>query len=144
MARALSCSEACGIFPDQGLNQCALNWKADSQPLDHQGSPEIIFMVTIVACLPAESPSMLIIEPFPTTSPGLILFTRMCSMPCGSDGMFRRFKMCGPNWCYGLSSPSTPCRNSRSSPGLPPTPNDDPSLLDHIPTSRGLLHQRFP
>ena len=51
---------------------------------------------------------------------------------------------CGPSWCYGSSSPSTPCRNSRSSPGLLPTPNDDPSLLDHIPTSRGLLYQPFP
>ena len=34
-----SCTGAYGIFPDQGLNYCPLHWKADSQPLDHQGSP---------------------------------------------------------------------------------------------------------
>ena len=38
-----SCSAACGIFPDQGSNPCPLHWQADSQPLCHQGSPEIIF-----------------------------------------------------------------------------------------------------
>ena len=70
MAHGPRCSEACGIFPDQGSNQCALKWKADSQPLDHQGSPEVIFMVTIIiAYLLAESPSMLIIEPLPLYLP---------------------------------------------------------------------------
>ena len=34
----LSCSTACGIFPDQGLNLCLLHWQADSLPLSHQGS----------------------------------------------------------------------------------------------------------
>ena len=28
----LSCSEACGVFPDQGSNPCALHWQADSYP----------------------------------------------------------------------------------------------------------------
>ena len=28
--------------PDQGLNLCPLHWQADSQPLDHQGSPALI------------------------------------------------------------------------------------------------------
>ncbi|KAJ8795173.1 hypothetical protein J1605_018519 [Eschrichtius robustus] len=36
-----SCSAACGIFPDQGPNPCPLHWQADSQPLRHQGSPEM-------------------------------------------------------------------------------------------------------
>ena len=35
----LSCSAACGIFPDQDSNPCPLHWQADSQPLCHQGSP---------------------------------------------------------------------------------------------------------
>ena len=35
----LSCSAACGIFPDQGSNPCPLHWQADSQPLRQQGSP---------------------------------------------------------------------------------------------------------
>ena len=40
MAHGLSCSAACGIFPDQGSNPCPLHWQEDSQPLHHQGSPE--------------------------------------------------------------------------------------------------------
>ena len=40
VAHGPSCSAACGIFPDQGLNPCPLHWQADSQPLCHQGSPQ--------------------------------------------------------------------------------------------------------
>ena len=29
VAHGLSCSEACGIFPDQGGNPCLLHWQAD-------------------------------------------------------------------------------------------------------------------
>ena len=43
VAHGPSCSTACGIFPDQGLNLCPLHWQADSQPLSHQGSPSISF-----------------------------------------------------------------------------------------------------
>ena len=32
-----------GIFLDQGSNPCALRCQADSQPLDHQGSPFRVF-----------------------------------------------------------------------------------------------------
>ena len=39
VAHGPSCSAACVIFPDQGLNPCPLHWQADSQPLRHQGSP---------------------------------------------------------------------------------------------------------
>ena len=39
VAHGPSCSAACGIFPNQGLNLCPLHWQADSQPLRHQGSP---------------------------------------------------------------------------------------------------------
>ena len=35
----LSCSEACGIFPDQESNLCPLRWQAGSFPLYFQGSP---------------------------------------------------------------------------------------------------------
>ena len=38
VAHGLSCSVACGIFPDQGSNPCPVHWQADSQPLSHQGS----------------------------------------------------------------------------------------------------------
>ena len=43
VAHGPSCSAACGIFPDQGSNLCPLHWQADSQPLRHQGSPDISF-----------------------------------------------------------------------------------------------------
>ena len=43
----LSCSEACGIFPDQGSNPCLLYWQADSYPLRHQGTPPLDFFICI-------------------------------------------------------------------------------------------------
>ena len=39
----LSCSEACGLTPDQGSNQHPQHWKADSYSLYHQGSPKVTF-----------------------------------------------------------------------------------------------------
>ena len=30
VAYGLSCSKACGIFPDQGLNPCPLHWQVDT------------------------------------------------------------------------------------------------------------------
>ena len=42
VAHGPSCSVACGIFPDQGSNPCALHWQADSHPLRHQGSPNLL------------------------------------------------------------------------------------------------------
>ena len=47
VAHGLSCSAACGIFPDQGLNPCPLHWQVDSQPLRHQGSPAGGFLTTV-------------------------------------------------------------------------------------------------
>ena len=35
----LSCSKACGIFPDGRLNPCLLALQTDSFPLSHLGSP---------------------------------------------------------------------------------------------------------
>ena len=45
VAHGLSCSTACGIFPDQGSNPFPLHWQADSQPLRHQGSPGCFYMM---------------------------------------------------------------------------------------------------
>ena len=42
VAHELSCSVACGIFPDQGSNPCPLHWQEDSKPLCHQGSPRYL------------------------------------------------------------------------------------------------------
>ena len=36
----LTCSTACGIFPDRESSPCPLHWRADFYPLDHQGSPK--------------------------------------------------------------------------------------------------------
>ena len=48
VVRGLSCSKACGIFPDQGSNPHLLHWQADSLPLSHQGSPVLtIFEHTV-------------------------------------------------------------------------------------------------
>ena len=44
VAHGPSCSAACGIFPDQGSNPCLLHWQTDSQPLRHQGSPQVPFL----------------------------------------------------------------------------------------------------
>ena len=43
VAHGPSCSTACRIFPDQGLNPRPLHWQADSQPLRRQGSPRFLF-----------------------------------------------------------------------------------------------------
>ncbi|TEA36555.1 hypothetical protein DBR06_SOUSAS11210015, partial [Sousa chinensis] len=45
MAHGPSCSAACGVFPDWGTNPCPLHRQADSQPLRHQGSPNVSFCV---------------------------------------------------------------------------------------------------
>ena len=38
VAHRLTCSEACGIFLDQGLNLCPLHWEVGSYPPDRKGS----------------------------------------------------------------------------------------------------------
>ena len=58
VAHGPSCSAACGIFPDQGSNPCALHWQADSQPPRHQGSPlGLVLFQPLKALLPPASPS---------------------------------------------------------------------------------------
>ena len=52
VAHGPSCSAACGIFPDQGLNPCPLHWQADSQPLRHQGSPSYLFYSSVYMSIP--------------------------------------------------------------------------------------------
>ena len=48
VAHGPSCSEACGIFPDQDSNPCPLHWQAYSQPLRHQGSPLLSFKTSFL------------------------------------------------------------------------------------------------
>lgn len=47
VARRLSCSAKCGIFPDQGSNPCPLPSQADSYPLYHQRNPRVLFLDTL-------------------------------------------------------------------------------------------------
>ena len=55
VARA-SCSEAGGIFPDQGSNPCLLHWQADSLPLSHQGSPRSVFLLCVLSQVTLSDP----------------------------------------------------------------------------------------
>ena len=49
VAHGLSCSKTGGIFLDhpwtRNQTPCPLHWQAESQPVDHQGSPDCFFMV---------------------------------------------------------------------------------------------------
>ena len=56
VAHGPSCSAACGIFPDQGLNPCSLHWQADSQPLRHQGSPGLSILNIAVCMCQSQTP----------------------------------------------------------------------------------------
>ena len=53
VAHGPSCSAACGIFPDQGSNPRPLHWQADSQPLRHQGSPNLFVLNHLFASYPS-------------------------------------------------------------------------------------------
>ena len=41
VVHGLSCTAACGIFPDKGSNPCRLHWQADSLPLSHSECPGV-------------------------------------------------------------------------------------------------------
>ena len=51
MAHMISCSEAGGIFPDQGSNPCLLQWQVDSLPLTHLGSPTYLTFLILLTAL---------------------------------------------------------------------------------------------
>ena len=63
VAHGPSCSAACGIFPDQGLNPYPLHWQADSQPLHHQGSPRNWFIAPGWGTLSSVVPRSLVNRP---------------------------------------------------------------------------------
>ena len=56
-ANRLSCSMACGIFPNQGLNPCLLHWQADSLPLSHQGNPCSSFLTCLFTYRLSDAPT---------------------------------------------------------------------------------------
>ena len=54
-AHELSCSAACGIFPDKGSNLSLLCWQADSLPPSYQGSFSFLaFKAEMSAALPSQ------------------------------------------------------------------------------------------
>ena len=95
VAHGLSCSAACGIFPDQGSNPCLLHRQADSQPLHHQGRLEATFFciaylnislfnfhALFVVLLGIEIRLTVI---FPQNFEGLLFWHLvLCDMPCHS------------------------------------------------------------
>ena len=124
VAHGPSCSAACGIFPDQGSNPCPLHWQADSQPLCHQGSPEI--RILICTSLPSLQPQFLSSAastvPHHThfsLSPGPLSPSRLglCrpNSRLLSPGLMRKPKSgrLGPKF-YGGSGPNGLARNSTS------------------------------
>ena len=55
MARELSCSMACGIFPDQESNPCLLNQQTDSKPADHHWNVNpYIYFIFVFSHVPEE------------------------------------------------------------------------------------------
>ena len=70
LAHGLSCSAACGIFPDQGSSPCPLHWQADSQPLRHQGSPLLYFYLLKISMHLVNCK----LQPVPSVERGNILF----------------------------------------------------------------------
>ena len=51
VVHGLSCSVACGIFLEQGLNPCPLHWQADSHPLYHQGCLGCVCILSCFICV---------------------------------------------------------------------------------------------
>ena len=48
VAHGPKCPVACGILVHRsGKNLCSLHWQADSQPLGHQGSPSLAFLLSV-------------------------------------------------------------------------------------------------
>ena len=97
VVHGLSCSTACGIFLDQGLNPCLLlQWQKDSLPLELPGKPKILLckklkvdLKFISTCLnspgPVTTPSS-----FPAPLRLLLSYHVACGMPYLGRGSLRR------------------------------------------------------
>ena len=48
VVHGLSCTAARGIFSDQGLNPCLLQWQTDSLPLSRQRNPRLYTFTTSI------------------------------------------------------------------------------------------------
>ena len=46
-SHGLSCSSACGMFPDHESNPYLLHWEVHSLPLSHQGSPGMESLISV-------------------------------------------------------------------------------------------------
>ena len=91
VAHGLSCSTACGIFPDQGSNPRPLHWQADSQPLRHQGSPIYLFLKLVSECVKQLFKYLFIYLLFILTALGLSC--SMWDLRCGMRDLFFFFNI---------------------------------------------------
>ena len=99
MAHGLSCSAACGIFPDQGLNLCPLHWQEDYEPLRHQGSPTVTVLLHSRRGLEVRSSSRLQLGGFAPV-PGCLgpagrcqCWSRRLAHPGGAEGWTPRWHL---------------------------------------------------
>ena len=111
VAHGPSCSAACGIFPDQGSNPCPLHWQADSQPLRHQGSPIVLFLLASWPCCRrafafAVSSAWLPVPPDTHIAPFLTFFT---STPQTLFGRITASPLCDPHNCIIFLPGTSPC-----------------------------------
>ena len=97
VAHGLSCSTACGIFPDQGLNPSLLRWQKDSLPLELPGKPKILLckklkvgLKFISTCLNSLGPITTGPSSFPASPRQLLSCHMACGMPYLGRGSLRR------------------------------------------------------
>ena len=70
--QGLSCSAACGIFPDQGRSSGFLRWQVNSYPLFHQGSPINAYLIITTLSSSVQSLShVLLCDSMNRSTPGL-------------------------------------------------------------------------
>ena len=101
VAHGPSRSAARGIFPDQGSNPCPPHQQADSQPLRHQGSPDVslnTFLFTLTSPSICTSSILMLYDSIYKSLPhyGLHFFFFGCGQAffsCGEWGL----------WCTGFS-----------------------------------------
>ena len=58
VVRGLSCSKACGIFLDQGLNLCLLQWQVDSFTTEPPGKPQLLISYPTITIATTQTEGM--------------------------------------------------------------------------------------
>ena len=84
---------ACEIFPGQESNSCPLHWQADSQPVDHQGSPLTILAAYLLPTHPVhwklDGVLQVMLYPSLVSAPQLLQYSACSVLPANScSGLF--------------------------------------------------------